>query len=64
LSGLTGLAGFTNGEIARTAGPRLTLYRARLFLRQTWGLGGGRSSLNRMPISWPEQSISGGWYGR
>ena len=41
LSGLTGLGGFTNGEIARTAGPHPTFYRARLFLRQTWGLGGG-----------------------
>lgn len=40
LSGLTGLGGFTNGEIARTAGPRLSVYTARLFLRQTWGLSG------------------------
>ena len=40
LSGLTGLGGFTNGEIARTTGPTLKLYRARLFLRQTWGMGG------------------------
>lgn len=45
LSDLTGLGGFTNGEIARTAGPRLTLYRARLFLRQTWGMGGGVESV-------------------
>ncbi len=41
LSGLTGLGGFTNGEIARTSGPHLKLYRARLFLRQTWNQGGG-----------------------
>ncbi len=40
-SNLTGLGGFTNGELARTSGPHLTLYRARAFLRQTWGLGGG-----------------------
>ena len=40
-SGLTGLGGFTNGELARTSGARLTVYRARAFLRQTWGLGGG-----------------------
>jgi hypothetical protein len=40
LSGLTGLGGFTNGEIARTSGPNLTFYRARLFARQTWGFGG------------------------
>lgn len=39
LSGLTGLGGFTNGEMARTSGPTLTFYRARLFARQTWNLG-------------------------
>lgn len=39
-SNLTGLGGFTNGELARTSGAEPTLYRARLFLRQTWGLGG------------------------
>ncbi len=42
LSNLTGLGGFTNGEIARTAGPVLKAYSARLFLRQTWGAGGGQ----------------------
>ena len=42
LSSLTGLGGFTNGEIARTAGPKLKFYRARLFLRQTWDAGGAR----------------------
>ena len=41
LSGLTGLGGFTNGEIARVSGPNPTFYRARLFARQTWGFGGG-----------------------
>jgi hypothetical protein len=40
LSGLTGLGGFTNGEIARTAGPRPVFYPARVFARQTIGLGG------------------------
>src|SRR5713101_2970565 len=40
LSGLTGLGGFTNGEIARTSGPSPSFYRARLFARQTWGFGG------------------------
>ncbi len=45
LSNLTGFGGFTNGEIARTSGPNLTVYRARAFLRQTWGLGGGREAL-------------------
>jgi len=45
LSRLTGLGGFTNGEIVRTSGPNPTLYRARLFVRQTWGLGGGMETL-------------------
>ncbi len=45
LSGLTGLGGFTNGEIARTSGPSATFYRARLFARQTWGSGGGVEKL-------------------
>ena len=40
-SDLTGLGGFTNGELARTSGAKPILYRARFFLRQTWGLGGG-----------------------
>lgn len=52
LSGLTGLGGFTNGEMARTSGPNPKLYRARLFLRQTWNRGGGsediESDLNQM----------------
>lgn len=40
LSHLTGLGGFTNGELARVSGPDPKLYLARLFLRQTWNLGG------------------------
>lgn len=40
LSNLTGLGGMTNGEMARSSGPHLKLYRARLFWRQTWGDGG------------------------
>ena len=45
LSNLAGLGGFTNGEIARTAGPTLTFYRARLFLRQTLSLGGDQEAV-------------------
>jgi len=45
LSELTGLGGFTNGEIARTSGRDPTLYVARVFLRQTWSLGGGKETL-------------------
>lgn len=39
LSGLFGLAGFTNGEMARTSGSKPTLYRARLFVRHVVALG-------------------------
>ena len=38
---LVGLGTFTNGEITRAAGTDLKLYRQRLFLRQTWNMGGG-----------------------
>lgn len=38
LSGLTGLGGFTNGEISRTTGSNIVLYRARLFVQHTWGV--------------------------
>ena len=40
LSGLAGLGGMTNGEQQKTGGPNPTFYRARLFARQTWNLGG------------------------
>ncbi len=39
LSGVTGVAGFPNGDIVRVADPQLRLYAARAFLRQTWRLG-------------------------
>lgn len=49
---LVGLGSFTNGEITRAAGPNPTLYRQKLFLRQTWNNGGGtehvESDLNQM----------------
>lgn len=45
-SGLHGLGGLTNGELAKTAGANLIYYRARAFVRQTWGLGGGREKLD------------------
>jgi hypothetical protein len=48
-SDLKGLGGFTNGEMARTSGPDPSFYRARLFLRQTWGLGGGSEHLASAP---------------
>jgi high affinity Mn2+ porin len=42
---LIGMGGFYNGEITRAAGPHLVAYRARLFMRQTWGRGGGRETV-------------------
>lgn len=45
LSDLKGLGGMTNGEQQKTSGPNPTLYRARLFLRQTWNLGGEREAV-------------------
>jgi hypothetical protein len=45
LSGLQGLAGMTNGEQQKTGGPDPTLYRARLFLRQTLDLGGEKEAV-------------------
>jgi hypothetical protein len=38
---LVGLGGFTNGEITRASGHNPVFYRQRLFVRQTWGQGGG-----------------------
>lgn len=49
LSDLTGLGGFTNGEMARTSGPDFKLYRARLLLRQTWNLGGDEQAIDDAP---------------
>jgi hypothetical protein len=40
LSGLTGLAAFPNGELAKTSGADPKLYLARLFVRHTFELGG------------------------
>jgi high affinity Mn2+ porin len=46
LSNLTGLGGYYNGEITRAAGTNPTFYRQRLFLRQTWNLGGASQHLD------------------
>lgn len=42
---LVGLGGFSNGEITRAAGTSPSLYRQRLFVRQTWNRGGGSESI-------------------
>ena len=55
LSGLTGLGGFTNGEMARSSGPALNLYLARLFLRQSWNQGGEQVAVESAP------NQLGGW---
>ena len=43
---LVGLGGFTNGEITRAGGSNPSLYRQRLFLRQTWNRGGGTETVD------------------
>jgi hypothetical protein len=43
---LVGLGGFTNGEITRAAGAHLSVYRQRLFLRQTWNNGSGSQRID------------------
>ncbi|KAF1042861.1 MAG: hypothetical protein GAK35_02482 [Herbaspirillum frisingense] len=40
MSNLTGLGGMLNSEQQKSSGASPTFYRARLFLRQTWNLGG------------------------
>lgn len=51
-SNLSGLGGFTNGEVTRASSASLQLYRQRLFLRQTWNQGGPQvhqaSDLNQL----------------
>ncbi len=49
LSGLVGLGSPTNGEIQKVAGPNPSLYLPRLFVRQTWGLGGGSEDVEAAP---------------
>ena len=47
--GVTGLAGFPNGEIPRVGTPEPRPYVARLFLRQTFDLGGDREYIEDAP---------------
>lgn len=42
-SDLTGLAAVPNGELQKASGPNPLFYLPRVFLRQTWGLGGETS---------------------
>lgn len=43
--GVTGIAGFTNGEIPRVAQATPTLYLARAYFRYTWALGSGEQAV-------------------
>lgn len=45
ISGLYGLGSPTNGEIQKVAGPTPLAYLPRVFLRQTWQLGGTQESV-------------------
>lgn len=44
-SNVTGVAGFTNGEIPRVSLPQPTPYIARLYARHTFGLGGEQETV-------------------
>lgn len=45
LSRLSGAGGLSNGELARTSGPEVNAYRARLFLLQRWNAGGENETI-------------------
>lgn len=49
IGGVVGIAGFPNGDIARVGKPEPTVSLARLFLRQTVGLGGEQERLASEP---------------
>lgn len=57
---LIGMGGFTNGEITRAAGPNPTLYRQKLFLRQTWNNGGEsqrvEAGVNNQMAGWVDKN--------
>ncbi|HKI31307.1 MAG TPA: carbohydrate porin [Gemmataceae bacterium] len=48
-SAVDGIAGFSNGDITRVGVVEPTPYFARLFLRQTWGLGGEQETVEDEP---------------
>ncbi len=48
-SNLSGLGGFTNGEMQRGNNVPMVFYTARAFIRQTIGLGGGREHIEGGP---------------
>jgi hypothetical protein len=51
LSGLRGLAGsIQNGELEKNGLRKPTIYRSRLFLRQSWSLGGKETQVDSGPM--------------
>ncbi|MHB9119520.1 MAG: carbohydrate porin [Burkholderiales bacterium] len=56
LSGVLGVAGFPNGEIARVGSANPTFYTARFFVRQTFALGGESETVE------PDQNQLGSRY--
>jgi high affinity Mn2+ porin len=48
-NGTVGIAGFPNGEATRTGAPQPTPYIARLFWKQTIGLGGEQETIEEGP---------------
>ncbi len=60
-SGLHGVGGLSNGELAKGSSTSPVFYRARAFLRQTWGLGGGTETLEDDFNQWPARWTSAAW---
>lgn len=57
---LVGMGSFSNGEITRAAGANPTLYRQKLFLRQTWNNGGVaqrvEAGVNNQMAGWTDKN--------
>ena len=49
MSTLHGLGGLTNAEQQKTSGPKPKFYKARLFLKQTYGFGGEQEAVESGP---------------
>lgn len=54
IGGVTGIAGFPNGEIPRVASPEPEPYVARLFYHQTFGFGGATEKIEDGPNQLPD----------
>ncbi|HEY2251699.1 MAG TPA: hypothetical protein VGH74_11585, partial [Planctomycetaceae bacterium] len=49
LSNVSGMAGFPNGEMTKVGSVEPTPYISRLYVRQTWGLGGEQEKIAEAP---------------